>query len=122
MLDAEPAGMRQISCEESVGKTIAGFASGSDTGPLLFTFTDGTFMLITLLRAFESCDDTLDDACGFDRRDFYNDDKMRELGMLSAADVEAIKLEQATRAARAAENAEREERAELARLKSKYEA
>jgi len=121
MLDAKTTEMRQIACEESVGKTVAGFARGTDTGPLLFTFTDGTFMLITLLRAFESCDDTLDDTCAFDRRDFYNDDKMVELGMLTAADMEAIKLEQDTRAARAAKQTERDERSELLRLKRKYE-
>jgi hypothetical protein len=120
MLDNEaPSVVLRTTFEECVGKTVAGFARAGLTGPLLFRFTDGTFLQVSLERGYDPSDAELVDNVAFNRRDYYDED-MVALGMLSAHVLREEKLQREKEEKARAEQREREERAEYLRLQRKY--
>lgn len=111
--------MLRVACADCVGKTVAGVARAGTTGPLLFKFTDDTYLQLSIEDGPGSDDVELTDSEPFHRVDYYPED-MVALGILTEQSLREERQRREAEERKIAEQREREERAEYARLQRKY--
>ena len=109
--------LQEITMEEAKkeGKAIAGYDFSFTCGQMVIVFRDGTFTTLGIQRGWESGDEEIEES--YLELSQFGDDKLIELGIITAQELETIKSEKDKKYAEAQE---KHEKAYYERLKRKY--